>query len=297
MSDQHSSYYVPEQSRLPFVASIGIVLMLAGIGAVINDHSMNFQQTWPWMTALTGSAIIFAVVFYWFRQVIIESGEQLYSPQMDQSFRLGMAWFIFSEIMFFAAFFGALFYTRTLAVPWLGGEGAKGPVNELLWTEFIPAWPLFENPNEYLFPGPTEIINPWHLPLVNTILLVSSSFTLTWAHHCLKAGQRGLLKLWMLVTIALGVTFLYFQGAEYVEAYKELGLTLASGIYGSTFFMLTGFHGAHVTLGTIMLIVMTLRIFKGHFTGDKHFAFEASAWYWHFVDVVWLGLFLFVYII
>ena len=297
MSDQHSTYYVPEQSRLPFWASIGVVGMLAGLGSVINDHSMNLQQTWPWLFALVGTAIILAVVFYWFRQVIIESHAQLYSPQMDTSFRLGMAWFIFSEVMFFAAFFGALFYTRTLAVPWLGGEGAKGPVNELLWTEFIPAWPLFNNPNEYLFPGPDAIINPWHLPLLNTILLVTSSFTLTWAHHCLKAGQRGLLKFWMIVTIALGVTFLYFQVAEYIEAYKELGLTLASGIYGSTFFMLTGFHGAHVTLGTLMLIIMTLRIFKGHFTGDKHFAFEASAWYWHFVDVVWLGLFIFVYLL
>ena len=297
MSDQHSSYYVPEQSRLPFWASIGVVGMLAGLGSVINDHSMNLQQTWPWLFALVGTAIILAVVFYWFRQVIIESHAQLYSPQMDTSFRLGMAWFIFSEVMFFAAFFGALFYTRTFAIPWLGGEGAKGPVNELLWTEFIPAWPLFNNPNEYLFPGPDAIINPWHLPLLNTILLVTSSFTLTWAHHCLKAGQRGLLKFWMIVTIALGVTFLYFQVAEYIEAYKELGLTLASGIYGSTFFMLTGFHGAHVTLGTLMLIIMTLRIFKGHFTGDKHFAFEATAWYWHFVDVVWLGLFIFVYLL
>ena len=297
MSDQHSTYYVPEQSRLPFWASIGVVGMLAGLGSVINDHSMNLQQTWPWLFALVGTAIILAVVFYWFRQVIIESHAQLYSPQMDTSFRLGMAWFIFSEVMFFAAFFGALFYTRTFAIPWLGGEGAKGPVNELLWTEFIPAWPLFNNPNEYLFPGPDAIINPWHLPLLNTILLVTSSFTLTWAHHCLKAGQRGLLKLWMIVTIALGVTFLYFQVAEYIEAYKELGLTLASGIYGSTFFMLTGFHGAHVTLGTLMLIIMTLRIFKGHFTGDKHFAFEATAWYWHFVDVVWLGLFIFVYLL
>ena len=297
MSYQHSTYYVPEQSRLPFWASIGVVGMLAGLGSVINDHSMNLQQTWPWLFALVGTAIILSVVFYWFRQVITESHAQLYSPQMDTSFRLGMAWFIFSEVMFFAAFFGALFYTRTFAIPWLGGEGAKGPVNELLWTEFIPAWPLFNNPNEYLFPGPDAIINPWHLPLLNTILLVTSSFTLTWAHHCLKAGQRGLLKFWMIVTIALGVTFLYFQVAEYIEAYKELGLTLASGIYGSTFFMLTGFHGAHVTLGTLMLIIMTLRIFKGHFTGDKHFAFEASAWYWHFVDVVWLGLFIFVYLL
>ena len=293
---QQQSYYVPAQSRLPFLAAIGVVGMLTGLAAFINNISFNFQDIWPSLFFATGGLLIISVVFVWFRQVIIESGAQLYSAQMDRSFRMSMVWFIFSEVMFFAAFFGALFYVRTLSIPWLGGEGTKES-NVLLWDNFIPTWPLFDNPNEYLFDGPTAIINPWHLPLVNTILLVTSSFTLTWAHHCLKAGQRGLLKFWLLVTIALGVSFLYFQVAEYIEAYQILGLTLNSGIYGSTFFMLTGFHGVHVTLGTLMIIIVTMRIFAGHFSGEKHFAFEAVAWYWHFVDVVWLGLFLFVYLL
>ena len=298
MSDQHSTYYVPEQSRLPFWASIGVVGMLGGLGSVINDHSMNLQQTWPWLFALVGTAIILSVVFYWFRQVITESHAQLYFAADGHLLppRHGLVHILGSHVLC------RLFWRPVLhphPSPYLGSaaKAPKAQSTNYSGPNSSPAWPLFNNPNEYLFPGPDAIINPWHLPLLNTILLVTSSFTLTWAHHCLKAGQRGLLKFWMIVTIALGVTFLYFQVAEYIEAYKELGLTLASGIYGSTFFMLTGFHGAHVTLGTLMLIIMTLRIFKGHFTGEKHFAFEATAWYWHFVDVVWLGLFIFVYLL
>jgi cytochrome c oxidase subunit 3 len=126
---------------------------------------------------------------------------------------------------------------------------------------------------------------------------VSSSVTITLAHHALKKNKRGPLKAWLAATILLGAAFLFFQVEEYIEAYTELGLTLGSGIYGATFFMLTGFHGAHVTLGTIILIVMLVRITRGHFDADQHFGFEAAAWYWHFVDVVWLGLFVFVYVL
>jgi cytochrome c oxidase subunit 3 len=135
----------------------------------------------------------------------------------------------------------------------------------------------------------------WGLPFINTVILVTSSVTITLAHWALKKNYRGPLKIWLALTVLLGSVFLVFQVVEYVEAYHELGLTMASGIYGSTFFMLTGFHGAHVTLGTIMLAVMLIRTMRGHFTPDDHFAFEAASWYWHFVDVVWLGLFTFVY--
>ena len=127
------------------------------------------------------------------------------------------------------------------------------------------------------------------------IILLTSGFTLTVAHHALKAGHRGQLKLWLLLTVVLGCTFLGFQAYEYMHAYSELNLKLSSGVYGLTFFMLTGFHGAHVTIGAIMLTVMLGRAFRGHFTPDHHFAFEAAAWYWHFVDVVWLLLFVLVY--
>ncbi len=133
------------------------------------------------------------------------------------------------------------------------------------------------------------------IPLLNTILLLSSSVTVTLAHHALRKEHRGALTMWMIVTVALGFTFLGFQIHEYQEAYAHLNLKLSSGIYGTTFFMLTGFHGAHVTIGATMLTIMLLRIIKGHFTPKNHFAFEAAAWYWHFVDVVWVGLFIFVY--
>lgn len=236
------------------------------------------------------------MLFGWFGNVIKESRAGLYSAQMDRSFRWGMSWFIFSEVMFFAAFFGALFYVRVFVVPWLGGEGDKGSTN-MLWEGFSANWPLINNPNPEAYPGPKEVISAWGLPLMNTILLVTSSFTITVAHHALKVGNRAKTKLWLAITIALALVFLFVQGYEYMHAYQDLDLTLASGIYGSTFFMLTGFHGAHVMLGSLMLIIMLVRINKGHFTAEKHFGFEAAAWYWHFVDVVWLGLFVFVYII
>jgi cytochrome c oxidase subunit 3 len=148
-----------------------------------------------------------------------------------------------------------------------------------------------------VFPGPSEVIGPWGLPLINTLLLVTSSFTLTFAHHALRRNQRGPLKLWLGLTLLLGFAFLVLQAEEYIHAYTELGLTLGSGIYGATFFMLTGFHGAHVTIGAIMLTVMFFRVLRGHFTPDDHFGFEAAAWYWHFVDVVWICLFVFVYVL
>ena len=132
---------------------------------------------------------------------------------------------------------------------------------------------------------------------INTVLLISSSFTVTWAHHALREDKRRACIAWMWATVVLGSIFLFFQAEEYIEAYTELNLTLGSGIYGSTFFMLTGFHGMHVTLGTLMLIIITLRLMRGHFKPDSHFGFEGVAWYWHFVDVVWLGLFVFVYVI
>jgi cytochrome c oxidase subunit 3 len=213
---------------------------------------------------------------------------------MDKSFRWGMAWFIFSEVMFFAAFFGALFYARNFAVPWLGGEGDRGS-SHLLWPSFKAVWPLLNTPDPQLFPAPKEIIGTWGLPALNTLILLTSGVTITIAHWGLVKKKRTQLIIGLMLTIALGISFLFFQAHEYHEAYKDYNLTLASGIYGSTFFMLTGFHGAHVTIGTIMLIVILLRCLKGHFTPEHHFGFEAVAWYWHFVDVVWLFLFVFVY--
>ncbi len=293
---ENQSYYVPEQSKWPIIATVGLGVTLYGVASIMVNGKQGESTTGAWIMFLVGAVIMAYMLFGWFGNVIRESRAGLYSPQMDRSFRWGMSWFIFSEVMFFAAFFGALFYVRVFAVPWLGGEGDRGSSN-MLWEGFQATWPLIQTPNPEAYPPPEAIIGPWGLPLINTILLVTSSFTITVAHHALKAGNRAKVKIWMIATILLAVGFLVLQAEEYMHAYQDLNLTLESGIYGSTFFMLTGFHGAHVTLGTLMLFIMLMRINKGHFTADSHFGFEAAAWYWHFVDVVWLGLFVFVYII
>jgi len=230
--------------------------------------------------------------FGWFGTVIGESQAGTYNADVDRSFRMGMMWFIFSEVMFFGAFFGALYYTRQLSVPWLGGEGSKFLTNLYLWKGFTATWPT-NGPAGV--GGAFETIPAFGIPALNTAILLSSGVTITIAHHALRAGNRTLLKIFLAATFLLGFLFVYMQANEYMEAYKDLNLTLGSGVYGSTFFMLTGFHGLHVTLGAIMLTVIWLRVMKGHFTPTHHFAFEGVAWYWHFVDVVWLGLFIFVY--
>jgi cytochrome c oxidase subunit 3 len=286
-------YYLPDPSHWPIVGSIGICLTLAGFATALPQH--NDGQMGNLTVMWIGMAVIAFMMFGWFGTVIRESEGGMYNAQVDKSFRWGMIWFIFSEVMFFAAFFGALYYVRQFAVPWLDGAGNNAMTGQLLWPDFTAEWPLMSNPNPEAYPGQSEIIPAWGVPAINTAILLSSGVTITIAHHMLKAGKRGALVFWMACTVALGISFLYLQAHEYAEAYQHLGLTLGSGIYGSTFFMLTGFHGAHVTIGTIMLLVITLRCAKGHFKPDNHFGFEAVAWYWHFVDVVWLGLFIFVY--
>lgn len=293
---EFQTYYVPEQSKWPIVATVGLGVTLFGAASIMVASNQGEGTNSGWMIFSAGVLIMIYMLFGWFGSVIKESRSGLYSPQMDRSFRWGMSWFIFSEIMFFAAFFGALFYARVFAVPWLGGEGDRGS-SHMLWEGFQATWPLINNPDPEVFPAPESVIGAWGLPLVNTILLVTSSFTVTVAHHALKADNRKKTKMWLGATIVLALVFLFLQAEEYMHAYQELNLTLQSGIYGSTFFMLTGFHGVHVMLGTLMLIIMLIRIHKGHFTAESHFGFEATSWYWHFVDVVWLGLFVFVYVI
>ncbi len=293
MAHQESShdinlYYVPHGSPWPILATLGLFLTMLGAAFTVNHAAGG-----GWML-LTGVAAMAVILFGWFGDVIRESIKGFYNSQVDVSFRMGMIWFIFSEVMFFAAFFGALFYARNLSVPWLGGEGDGALTNEFIWSNYSSTWPT-NGPQGV--GGSFSTIGPWGLPLINTLLLLSSGVTITIAHHALRAGKRTSLLIWLGLTVALGALFLYYQATEYAHAYHELGLTLGSGIYGSTFFMLTGFHGMHVTLGTIMLIIAWFRCAKGHFTRDQHFGFEAIAWYWHFVDVVWLGLFLFVYVL
>ena len=285
----HADYYVPEPSRWPITASISIFTMFVGGATSLNGHSAG-----P-MILGAGFLMFVYMLFGWFGTVIGESEDGKYNEQVDVSFRMGMAWFIFSEVMFFAAFFGALYYARMYSVPWLGGEGAKLATNEFLWPQFAATWPLFNPPSNYGFAHFKETIGAWGVPFTNTLILLTSGATVTWAHWGLQKANRGQLILGLAATVALGATFVFLQGEEYGHAYHELGLTMNSGIYGATFFMLTGFHGFHVTMGTIMLAVILGRSIRGHFTPKHHFAFEAVAWYWHFVDVVWIGLFIFVY--
>jgi cytochrome c oxidase subunit 3 len=283
-ADQH--YYVPHGSHWPVVGSIGLFLMMVGVSTWLNGSNPGF-----WIM-LSGFAVIIVMLAGWFGNVIAESQQGLYNQQVDTTFRMGMFWFIFSEVMFFSAFFGALFYARNMAIPWLGGDSNNFFTNLLLWGGYESTWPSNGPGN---LGGEYEVMEPFGLPLINTAILLTSSVTVTIAHHMLRENRRLLLNVFLAATFILGFIFVVLQAEEYVHAYQEMNLKLTTGIYGSTFFMLTGFHGMHVTIGAIMLTVIWLRTMKGHFTPENHFAFEAVAWYWHFVDVVWLGLYVFVY--
>ena len=290
---EYENYYVPAQSHWPIVGAVALFLIAVGAANYVSALKAGESGLGGYIL-LAGIALVIYMMFGWFNNVISESMSGKYSAQMDNSFRQGMSWFIFSEVMFFAAFFGALFYARMYAVPWLGGEGNNEMTGQVLWPEFTAEWPLLKTPD-----GTETTAMGWYgLPLINTILLLTSSVTAHFAHVALEQEKRGQLKLWLGLTIVLGLVFLFLQGMEYAHGYAdEMKLYLTSGIYGNTFYMLTGFHGMHVTLGTIMLIVMFIRVFKGHFTPKNHFAFQAASWYWHFVDVVWVLLFFFVYIL
>jgi cytochrome c oxidase subunit 3 len=299
-SDQ-PAYYIPHSGWYPIGVAFGVFCFLAGFGFWLNDVKAGEEPGGLMM--YTGGLVLAVVLFFWFAKVVDENLKGLASEQLKRSYVWGMAWFIFSEVMFFAAFFGALFYARTFAVSWLGGEGEKAITGELLWPEFKPEWPVVNNPDPSVFPNPNESmaspgIANWgtYLPFWNTVILLTSSVTVHFAHTAIKDQARSKLIGWLGLTVLLGVVFLFLQVEEYIHAYQELGLTLSSGIYGSTFFLLTGFHGFHVTLGTFILLVQLLRAFKGHFTPADCFGFEAASWYWHFVDVVWVCLFFFVYV-
>ena len=271
---KNHDYQILPPSIWPFLGAISAFVMLTGAVAWMKGITvLGAPIEGPWMF-LIGFVAVLYVMFGWWADVIEEGEEGEHTPVVRIGLQYGFILFIMSEVMFFVAWFWAFFKNALYPM------GPDSPIKDGVWP-----------------PEGITTFDPWHLPLINTILLVSSSFTVTFAHHALKKNKRGPLKAWLALTILLGAAFLVLQVEEYIEAYTELGLTLGSGIYGATFFMLTGFHGAHVTLGAIILTVMLVRILKGHFDGDKHFGFEAASWYWHFVDVVWLGLFIFVYVL
>ena len=280
-------YYVPAPSRHPAMAALGLFFVILGAGQWVNDTD------WGKYSLLLGMIIWLTTLYQWFGDAIDESLHGQYGDRIDSSFRWSMSWFIFSEVMFFAAFFGALWWARVHSVPALGNEA-----NSLIWADFKAAWPstlagATASPAGTIEPFTT--MGPFWLPTINTALLLSSGVTITIAHHALRENNRGKTITFMWLTVLLGIVFLFCQGYEYAHAYSDLNLKLSSGIYGSTFFMLTGFHGFHVFLGMLMLLIITLRLQKGHFSADSHFGFEGAAWYWHFVDMVWLGLYVLVY--
>ena len=280
-------YFVPGPSAYPVMAAIGLFFVILGAGQWINGHE------WGAWSLAAGMIWWLGTLFVWFREAIGESESGQYSQRIDLSFRWSMSWFIFSEVMFFGAFFTALWWARTHSLPILGSLD-----NALLWPDFKAVWPsvaagVTGSPADIV--EPFQTVGPFWLPTINTALLLSSGVTLTIAHHALRANHRAQCLRFMWATVLLGVLFLFVQGYEYHHLYTELNLKLTSGAYGSTFYMLTGFHGLHVFIGMLMLFFITLRIQKGHFTPERHFGFEGAAWYWHFVDVVWLGLYVLVY--
>ena len=280
-------YFVPNPSGYPAMAALGLFFVILGAGQWVNGAG------WGAYSLLAGMVIWLGTLFVWFKQAVGESESGQYSDRVDVSFRWSMSWFIFSEVMFFAAFFGALDWARVHSIPALGSLD-----NAILWPDFKAIWPSAGGGITGSPANTVEtfgVMGPWPIPTINTAILLTSGLTLTIAHHALIAGKRAKTIAWMWITVLLGITFVGFQAYEYIHAYQELNLKLSSGIFGSTFFLLTGFHGFHVFVGMLMLLFITIRLMNGHFTPEKHFGFEGAAWYWHFVDVVWLGLYFLVY--
>jgi cytochrome c oxidase subunit 3 len=282
-------YFLPAPSRWPLIGSISLFYLALSVANLVHGNAIGHYLF------MTGALLFAYMMFGWFSTVIEESQSGLHSKQMDRTYRWGMAWFIVSEVAFFSVFFGILFYVRHFAVPQLGGLLTPYATHDLLWPQFQAAWPLLKTPNPAQFSGPHEVIGAFGIPALNTLLLLSSAVMITWAHWGLKKNNRRQLNIGIALTMLLGFCFLSIQAYEYTEAYTQFNLKLSSGIYGTTFFMLTGFHAAHVTIGLVMLTVILVRCLKGHFQPEHHFAFEAVSWYWHFVDIVWLFLFIFVY--
>ena len=273
-------YFVPGPSRWPIFAGFSLLATMIGASGWVNGAA------WGPGLNIAGILATLTVLYFWFGDAIGESESGKYNHRIDLSYRWSMSWFIFSEVMFFGAFFGALFYARSISLPWLGDLDHK-----IIWPDFVAQWGAAPAGTVESFTK----MGPFPIPTINTALLLTSGLTLTISHHALRAGHRTQTAIWLFATVLLGAIFMGFQAYEYHHAYTELNLKLTSGVYGSTFFMLTGFHGFHVTMGAIMLSVVLYRVLKGHFTPENHFAFEGAAWYWHFVDVVWLGLYVVVY--
>jgi cytochrome c oxidase subunit 3 len=275
-------YHLVNPSPWPLVGSIAAVVM--AIGGVIwmkGLFGLEKHTLWPFLMGFAG---VLYTMFGWWSDVVREANHGDHTPVVSIGLRYGMILFIVSEVMFFVAWFW-IFFEMAL----FHGHRTVSGIEEVrtAWA----TWP----------PKGVETVSPWHLPLVNTLTLLLSGTTVTWAHHALQVGDRKGAKLGLLLTVLLGVLFTSIQAYEYTHIVSEKLFfspeASAAGLYGSSFFMATGFHGFHVIIGTIFLAVCLLRLIWGDFTPKQHFGFEAAAWYWHFVDVVWLFLFAFIYVI
>ena len=288
MTAKQEDYYIPNPSPWPFITAASVFSTLLGLALIINDLFFGG------IFLLAGILLFTYLLFEWFGDVIEENNLGLHSKKVDSAFRQGMIWFIASEVFFFISFFASLWYIRNVSVEWLGGTGYLSATHDFLYNQFDAQWPTA---------GPGAVgggfspMEAWGIPALNTFSLLTSGATITWAHWGLKTENRKLLVGGLITTIILGLIFVVMQAWEYQDAYEHLNLTLRSGVYGSTFYILTGFHGLHVITGSIMLASILGRSIKGHFSPKSHFGFEAVAWYWHFVDVVWLALFFLVYML
>jgi len=299
-ADVKHDYHLVNPSPWPLVCSVTAMVMM--LGAVVWRYSETklFGMSGPWLFLAGFIGVLFGMAGWW-RDVARESltGENT-STVVRIGLRYGVVLFIVSEVMFFVAWFWAffawaLFPDAGSAVELANGElmlDADGNIAQLMNNAKAHAF------NGNPLPEGVEPLSPWGLPLVNTLILLLSGTTVTWAHHALQVGDRDGFKMGMIVTVVLGIIFSFFQGLEYYEALAGgLFSFNNSTIYGSSFFMATGFHGFHVLVGTIFLAVCMFRGLAGQFTRARHFGFEAAAWYWHFVDVVWLFLFAAVYVL
>ncbi|GLK78557.1 cytochrome c oxidase subunit 3 [Methylopila turkensis] len=262
---KHHDYHLVDPSPWPFLASMAA--FVTAIGAVLWMHGSQ-----PWIFSIGFAGLLYCAISWW-ADVIKEANTGFHTRVVQLHHRYGMILFIASEVMFFVAWFWAYFDVALF----------PNEAHQFQRTEFVGGvWP----------PKGVETFDPWHLPLLNTMILLTSGTTITWAHHALLHGDRKGLKQGLWLTIVLGVIFSFVQAVEYSHA----AFGFSQNIYGATFFMATGFHGFHVLVGTIFLAVCLARVYKGHFTPEHHFGFEAAAWYWHFVDVVWLFLFAAIYV-
>ena len=269
MADSHAKnhdYHLVDPSPWPVVSSISVFILAVGAVQYLHDSS-------PWVMLVGLAGVLYSMVVWW-RDVLREANQGDHTPVVQLHHRYGMILFIASEVMFFVAWFWA--YFDASLYPGEAIQASRAALTGGIWP-----------------PQGIETFDPWHLPLINTLVLLTSGTTVTWAHHALQHGDRQGLKWGLILTVALGALFTVFQVYEYQHA----AFGFSGHIYGSTFYMATGFHGFHVLVGTIFLLVCLMRAMAGQFTPQQHFGFEAAAWYWHFVDVVWLFLFVVIYII